>query len=310
MATRAGEKERFDGSTGTLTWREANSLWGQAGVAWKQPFLDTLARAYGTGMHGVDYLRDAEGARQSVNAWVAHQTQNLIPELIARGVFTELTRLTLVNAIYLKAPWQSPFGISATRDGRFTRPDGSSVSAPLMDTTAPARYARSRGWQIASLPYVGDELAFAVVLPDPGQEDVVRRLVSGTGLTSVLAGLRELRPVQIVMPRFTLRTTSLLTEPLIALGMGVAFDPTRADLTGLTTQEPLHISAVVQQVVLAVDEEGTEAAAATAVAAGAASAPVAVPILRLDRPFYAIVYDRATSAPLFLAHVTDPTESA
>src|SRR5262249_14729661 len=109
LEDRAGPRKRQDGSTATISLDVANSLWAQRDVAWEAAFLDALARDYGSGVHLVDYRADAEAARTRINAWTSTRTHGRIPKLIPAGVLDDLTRLVLVNAIYLKAPWEEPF---------------------------------------------------------------------------------------------------------------------------------------------------------------------------------------------------------
>ncbi len=169
LEERSGPVRRADGSKATVQLRVANSLWGQRGVAWQTQFLDGLARSYGTGLRVVDYGTDANGARVRINAWTSDQTAGKIPDLLPEGVLDELTRLVLVNALYLKAPWEHPFEKDGTAAGPFTRATGSTVAVPTMRAQlSGARYARGDGWAAAELPYAGGALAMTVIRPDPG----------------------------------------------------------------------------------------------------------------------------------------------
>jgi serpin B len=141
LASRAGTYERPGDEPGEVALAVANSLWGQTGLAWEQAFLDVLAREFGTGMRQVDYRADPDGARSAINDWVDERTRERIPELVPEGAVHELTRLALVNAVYLKAPWTTPFDTSATAAGPFTRLDGSQVQTDLMHGSFPAEYA-------------------------------------------------------------------------------------------------------------------------------------------------------------------------
>ncbi len=304
LGRRAGERKRLDGSSGTLTWHEANSLWAQTGLSWEQSFLDQLARFYGSGMWQVDYAKDPEAARRAINQWTAGQTHDLIRDLVPAGLLSADTRLTLVNALYLKAPWEFPFEPKGTQDAPFTRGDGSSIRVPTMRRIVPGSYASGKGWTAAALPYLGRELAMALILPDRGGEAAVRSAVTGLGLSDILAALRP-NQVDVALPRFAMRTHTGLRDILSAMGMEIAFSP-QADFSGMTRSAPLAISDVIQEAVIAVDEQGTEAAAATAVVMLERAAAPAGSVLTLDRPFYAVVYDVATGVPLFLAHVNDP----
>lgn len=173
----AHQRKRPDGSVAKVTVDAANSLWGQHGVRWERPFLDALAESYGTGLRQVDYIRDSEAARQAINAWTSDQTQAKIPELLTPGIVDPTTRLVLVNAVSLKAPWAMPFEKSLTQDQPFTRADGSIVNVPMMQSDAQTQvaYARRDGWQAVDLPYDGGGLAMLVVVSDAGRlEDFVR----------------------------------------------------------------------------------------------------------------------------------------
>jgi serpin B len=296
--TANGERARVD-------LAPANSVWIQAGMAWRQEVLDVLAREFGAGLRTVDYRKAPEPARQAINAWVAERTRKRITELIPRGVIDERTRMTLVNALWFKAPWRVPFGKDLTRRQPFHRLDGSRVDADLMrEVVVPGGYVAGEGWQAAVLPYAGDELAMSVVVPDAGRFAEVEGSV-GTWLPRVV-GPWQAAPVDVGLPRWTSRTGAMLKEPLRRLGMPIAFTDA-ADFTGLTEEEPLLIEAVVHEGFVAVDEAGTEAAAATAVVVRAVSAgPPPQRTVVADRPFLYVIHDVPTRTPLFVGRVLDP----
>ncbi|MBL7496580.1 serpin family protein [Frankia sp. CNm7] len=303
---RAGEFEQHDDSVAEIVLDVANSLWGQRNLPWEQPFLDLLARYYGTGMRIVDYVdqQAREGAAKEINAWVSERTHERIPELVASGDLTELTRLVLVNAIYLRAPWLTPF--QEAQPAPFTRADGSVVQAPTMSlVAAQLGYATGPGWQAVDIPYVGGQLAMAVVLPDPGRLAAVEAGLDGSALRGLLTGFRPAM-VDLDLPRWKFRRRAYLGEPLEALGMRTAFTGD-ADLSGMTTAEHLLIDKVIHEAFIAVDEQGTEAAAATAVIARALSAVATEAHVTVDRPFLFVIHDRETAAPLFVGRVVDPT---
>lgn len=308
LDSRAGDRKRADGSTARVSLAAANSLWGQQGTLWEQAFLDTLASEYGAGMQVVDYAAGADGARQAINTWTSERTAGKIPQLVPAGVLDELTRLILVNAIHLKAPWEEPFAKEQTQRAAFTRADGSPVTVPMMSKLVKsARYATGPGWQAVELRYAGSQLAMAVVVPDQGQLATVQRGLDGAGLSRLLAGLRP-SPVALSMPRWTFRTRAALGEVLGALGMPTAFTE-RADFSGMTAQESVVIAAVLHEAFIAVDEEGTEAAAATAVAMSLTSAPPPPLRITVDRPFMFVIHDVETATPLFVGRVDDPTKA-
>jgi serpin B len=286
----------------------ANSLWVQAGVAWRPELLDALARDFGAGLHAVDYRKEPEPARQAINAWVSERTRARIPELVPRGTVDDLTRLTLVNALWFRAPWDTPFEKHYTSPQPFHRLDGSRVDADLMhELVHGAAYVEGEGWQAVVLPYAAGELAMSVVVPGAGRFAEVERSI-GTWLPQVL-GRQATEPVSVGLPRWTTRTGAELTGALARLGMPTAFGD-RADFTGLTDEEPLRIGAVVHEGFVAVDEAGTEAAAATAVMARAAGARLPTPrTLVADRPFLYVIHDVPTRTPLFAGRVLDPTRT-
>ena len=285
----------------------ANSLWGQHGERWERPFLHALAESYGTGMRQVDYIDDSEAARRAINTWTSNQTHTRIPQLIPPNIFDNTTRLVLVNAIYVKAPWAVPFVDGATKDEPFTRADGSTVSVPMMrsDDQTPVAYARGAGWQAVDLPYDGGGLAMAVVVPDAGRLDEVMGRFDAAFLRAMLTGLQP-TGVALRLPRWTFRTQVLLNDVLGDLGMPTAFTG-RADFTGMTHDERLDIAAVVHEAFIAVDEHGTEAAAATAVVMQATSGRITDVELTVDRPFLFVLHDTETGTPLFIGRVSDPT---
>jgi serine protease inhibitor len=283
----------------------ANSLWGQGGFRWQQPFLDTLARDFGTGMRVVDY-RAPEVARAAINAWVSQQTRARIRKLVPAGAIDADTRLTLVNALYLKAPWLTPFEAGMTRKAPFHRLDGSTVSTDLMNATAGNRFTSGPGWVAVDLPYARGEVAMTVVVPEAGRFAEIQKSLTGEWLTQLLTGLQP-APVQVGLPRWTVRTQVGLADALAGLGMPTAFTDA-ADFSAMTTQAPLKISAVVHEGFIAVDEAGTEAAAATAVTMTLASGMVARPrSVVADRPFLYVIHDLPTGTPLFVGRVLDPT---
>lgn len=298
----AGKVENNGGEPLEVVLDTANSLWGQQGVTWEEPFLDVLARDYGTGMRTVDYRSAHEHARQLINGWTADQTRDKIPELIAKGVLDPMTRLVLVNAIYLKASWAVQFDESKTRDAAFRLRDGSTVDVPLMEAAeGDFAYKRGEGWEAVRLSYAGHELAMTVVLP----EDVERP----PGLSEVL-GWSPDGAVALRIPRWRVRTPSMLKPTLVALGMSAAFSDQAADFSGMTEEERLVISAVVHEAFVAVDEKGTEAAAATAVVMRESSLRPTPELVTVDRPFLYVIHDVEHGTPLFVGRVDDPSQES
>jgi serpin B len=295
-----------DGIERKVLLQVANALWGQQGFEFDQQFLGTLAADYGAGMRLVDYITAAEEARSAINGWIAEQTNDRIPELIPGGVLSAATRLVLTNAVYLDATWASPFDHDATWDAPFTRLDGSEVTVETMHQQLMARHAAGDGWQAIELPYVGEELAMLFLVPDAGSFADVEGGVADGLFDEVLENLGPAE-VDLGLPRYEFRFKASVALLLADLGMPLAFDPARADFSGMTAAERLFISDVIHEAFIAVDEEGTEAAAATAVVMDLAAVQTDAIALQIDRPFLFSLYDRETGAVLFMGRVLDPT---
>lgn len=278
----------------------ANQLFGQRGTPWEQAFLDVLARQYGAGLRTVDFRTAAEDARATVNAWTAEQTRDRIRKILPPGSVDQSTRLVLVNALYFKAPWLEPFEESLTTDGDFHLPVGTTTRVPMMRAALEeAAGATGDGWTAVRLPYVGGRLAMTVVLPDVGRE------LDVADLPAILAAPRP-GGVDLTMPRWTFRTEVALAEALADVGMPSAFEDGRADLSRMTQEEDLVIDDIYHQAFVAVDERGTEAAAATGVVVRTTSAAISQLTVVLDRPFVFVIHDVAHGTPLFVGRVTDP----
>lgn len=277
----------------------ANQLFGDVSIHWQRAFLTVLAKQYGAGMRTVDF-GESEAARALVNDWTAQQTHDRVPEILPQGSVDAATRLVLVNALYFKAPWDSPFEKVATAPGRFHRADGSTVQAELMSTDEGPTYVSGLHYRGARLPYAGGTLAMTVALPTRSESAALGELLGG-GLTG------DGEPgLHLMMPRWSYRVATDLKDPLKSLGMAVAFGDA-ADFSGMTTDADLAITDVLHQTYVAVDEAGTEAAAATAVVVGETSLPVSQHQLVLDRPFLYVVHDTAHGTPLFVGRVADPS---
>lgn len=282
----------------------ANSLWGQQGLTFEPDFLEVLAGEYGAGLRTVDFVTQAEPARRAINAWVSSETAERIPELLVPGLLDETTRLVLVNAAYLKAPWASPFEKEITSNGSFTRPDAPAVTVPFMRDTLSLPYAAADGWRAVQLPYAGQQLAMLVLLPDGAADTAQLSAAVVAGLVGRLAP----EEVALALPRWDIESKVDLGDVLGALGMPTAFTD-RADFSGMTRQEPLAIDSVVHQANITVDEAGTEASAATAVSMRATGALVPSQEFTVDRPFAFVLRDVETGAILFLGRVTDPSQT-
>ena len=306
LKARTGQFPDLSGTDRDVTLRIVNAPFAQRGLALEQPYLDALASRFGAGLRLVDYLGATEAARKSINGWVSDQTEQRIKELVAAGDVDEMTRLVLVNAIYLKAAWLTPFAEEATSTAPFTRPDGTTVDVPMMHGGGELPYAQGAGWRAVELPYVGGTLAMLVIVPDDmagfeaGFDD--------QALGAIVAGL-DTHEVILGLPKFGAESRVELGPVLAALGMPTAFTDA-ADFSGITTQEQLLISAVIHQANIDVDENGTEAAAATAVVMRATAAPDGMVTLTVDGPFLFALRDTESGAVLFLGRIADPSAVA
>ena len=284
-----------------------NACWGERTMTFEQPYLDTLATEFGAGVHLADFRTQPETQRLAINAWVSEETRNRINDLIPAGAIDVLTRAVLVNAIHLKLPWYDPFTASATTPATFIKTDGSAVSVPFMKKGGKLPYAEDASTQVVALPLSGGDIDFMVFLPKPTSS--LAKLEDSLSPTSVQALLASMtsQSVSLALPKFTFTTASVsLRSMLSALGMTDAFGPS-ADFSAITKETQLYISDVVHKAMVAVDEHGVEAAAATAVMMAGSSAPTDVKDVNVNRPFFFGIYDKPTSTWLFLGHVTDPS---
>jgi len=293
----------------SATLRAPNTVWVQSGLPLRAEFTARLSQAAAT-LADADFAAAPEAARVLINRVIAEQTEGKITGLLPAGAVSRLTRLLLASAVYLKAAWTQPFPESATADAPFY-PDGQDhpgLTVPMMHLTAPQAYLRGDGYQAVLLPYRDIGLAMAVVLPD-GPLSALRPKVAAAGLGGLLAGTAR-HQVTLSLPRFRLEAAFDLIPALRRLGVTKAFSDS-ADFSGITDAEPLRIGAVAHKAYIDVDEHGTEAAAATAVAMTAMAAFRAPPPVTMvvDRPFLFAIIDTTTSLPLFLGQVSHPHAS-
>lgn len=284
--------------------RVANSLWGQQGYHFESPFLDVLAVNYGAGMRLVDFEGNPSGSRNSINQWVDEQTEGRIPELLAPDDVKSSTRIVLTNAIYFNARWAKTFDGEDTYDRSFQGVDGP-ISVPTMSQTETFAYAQSEGLDAVRLPYDGDELSMLVIAPPAGTLDSFESELDVERVSQIDASLTSER-IELSLPKFEFRSRFYMEKVLSALGMVDAFDPGLADLSGMTGSRELFIGFVIHEAFVAVNEKGTEAAAATAVGGELGAAPDPVPMVTIDRPFVFLIRDDVTGAILFAGRVLDP----
>ncbi|MCY2925690.1 MAG: serpin family protein [Planctomycetota bacterium] len=288
----------------------ANALWGQLGYPWNADFLKTTKDAYGAGLIETDFAGSAELARQAINDWVTKQTREKIKDLRKPGMIDPMPRLVLPNAIYFKGTWAEPFQKTATQDAPFHLAAGPDVQAPLMQRTSRFGYVERDGVQARSTPYKGNELSRVVLLPKaPDGLGALEKGLTAVKLDGFLGRLAD-REVDVYLPRFKATCEFSLADPLKAMGMVDAFDPQKADFSGMNGKRDLFISLVVHKAFVEVNEEGAEAAAATAVNVMPTCMPETPsepnPVFRADHPFLFLIRHNATGAILFLGRLSDP----
>jgi serpin B len=284
------------------------NLWGQRGYRFRKDFRGLLQECYGAGLEEVEFGAPDQ-AGKTINAWVEKQTRGKIPELFPPGSLDINTRLVLASAIYFKGDWGHPFETSQTRSESFQVKAAATVPVPMMHQAETFGYHEDAEVQALRMPCVSDNLAMVVLLPKKaeGLADLEKTLTAEK-LATLVGQLRE-QKVEVALPKFKLTSGFSLEDTLKALGMRKAFAGGEADFSGMADgRESLFISAVLHQAYVDVNEEGTEAAAATGVAVGTLSAPVrqAVPVFRADHPFVFAICDARTGVVLFLGRVVRP----
>lgn len=289
----------------------ANALWGQRGLGFEADFLASTKANYGAGLEEVDFRGNPEGSRTRINDWVAGKTNGRIPDLLPPGFITPMTRLVLTNAIYFKGDWAAAFDRDGTNENdRFRLPGGGTTTVAMMNRTG--RYGHFDGgtFQALVMPYRGEALSMVVLLPNavdglPALEQSLTGEKLQEWLNKAIA-----REVRVGFPRFklTLRLDGL-TNDLQALGMKLAFTES-ADFSAMTGRTQLYIDAVAHKAFVEVNEEGTEAAAATGVGMRTTSIAVEPPqpvVFRADHPFLFIIRDNRSDAVLFMGRVMNPS---
>ena len=252
----------------------------------------------------MDFVNAAEPARQAINSWVSQQTADKIKDLFPQGAIDSSTRLALVNAIYFKASWMYPFEESVTKNDQFHLKDGSQASVPMMASGYTATsYEQGDGFQAVGLPYLDQKTMMVVVLPDEGKFDQFEAGLDAARLEAILKGL-QWNHVKLTLPKFKVESSFSLNETLAGLGMPAAFDASQADFSGMDGRRDLFISAAVHKAFVAVDEKGTEAAAATGIAM-ATAAMMNPPEVKVDRPFLFFIYEQGTGTILFAGRILE-----
>ena len=280
----------------------ANSLWGQQGYGFLEEFLALNNKHYSAGFREVDFVRATEQARQTMNTWVAQQTQQIIKELLRKGDLDPADVLVLTNAIYFKGDWVSKFDLKQTQDAPFRISQTDQVIVPMMQQFRRFAFAAADELDLLELPYAGDRLSMVLLLPKKvGGLAALEQSLSKENLDRWLGRLRQ-QPVRVSLPRFALGSRFDLTRTLAAMGMPDAFSGA-ADFSGMTGRRDLFIGLVIHEAKVEVNEEGTEAAAATAVKMKRGAPPVS---FTADHPFLFLIRDKQTGSILFMGRVANP----
>ncbi|MBN1120459.1 MAG: serpin family protein [Anaerolineae bacterium] len=286
----------------------ANAIWGQHGFPFTDAYLETLARNYGAGLRLVDFVNEPEPARLAINRWVEDETEERIKDLLKPGIITPDTRLVLTNAIYFYGAWMMQFEESATQEEPFKLIDGSQVTASLMNKSEQFLYTEGEGFQALQMGYQSGNALMIVILPEEGSFETVAASLDSARFEEIAGGMQS-RQVDVFMPRFEYEAEFNLADTLAAMGMPDAFDPSAADFSAIAgPDQPLYISEVIHKAFVKVDEQGTEAAAATAVVMKLGMAvPDQTITFRADHPFIFVIVDNATGSILFVGQVVDPS---
>ncbi len=298
-------------SLGGYELSTANRLWGQAGYTFLDPFLDVTRDHYGAELGRLDFVHDPEGSRLTINGWVAEQTRDKILDLLGPGTVTELTRLVLTNAIYFKSTWLWEFDPAVTQDYQFWTGPNERVMVPLMQGEAEFGYAEMEYLQVLAMPYASRDVSMVVLLPRAYDGlDQLEVQLTYENLGSWLASLAK-ADVIVGFPRFAVRWKAGLNDTLSAMGMPSAFRSS-ADFSGMTGTRELFVGFVVHEAFGDVNEEGTEAAAATAVGMELTGDPgtPGPPSFVADHPFVFLIYDHVTGGILFMGRVVNPLEGS
>ena len=285
----------------------ANALWPQKGYEFQKEFVNLVQDYYDGKLNEVDFVGATEAARKSINSWVEKKTKNKIKELIKPGTVNSMTRLVLTNAIYFKGNWAEQFEESMTRPAPFTLASGEKIDVPMMNQTEHFRYAETGNLQVLEMPYAGGELSMTIFLPSKGRAlDDFEKKLTYKSLLPWLSSLKK-RKVVASIPKFKITSEFSMASVLKSMGMTDAFTPGAADFSGMNGSKDLFISAVVHKAFVEVNEEGTEAAAATGVTISVTSIPLdRPPIFRADRPFLFLIRQNKTGSILFIGRVANP----
>lgn len=299
------------GKMGDFQLSVANRIWGHKDYGFNQDFVKLLESNYKAGLAPVDFQNKAEEARTTINDWVAQQTQNKIKDLIKPGLIKTNTQLVLTNAIYFKGSWSQQFKSSATHEQDFFMTKDNKVKVQMMvqKFEKGAKLSETKGARLLELPYAGGQLSMVVILPNTRHAlPTLEKELTREKLDQWLSQTKE-TTVKVSLPKFKIAAELDLKKILISMGMTLSFSE-KADFSGISKpgEQTLQLTDAVHKAFVEVNEEGTEAAAATAVIGGFRSAPVdTIPTFIADQPFLFLIRDRSTGATLFMGRFAKPT---
>ncbi|WP_461865747.1 serpin family protein [Thermococcus sp.] len=290
-----------------LNLRIANALWVQKDFPIKEGYLNVIKRYYLGYVGSVDFKRNPRGAEEEINRWVKEQTNGRIKNLVSG--LSPLTRLIITNAVYFKANWSLRFNPSNTHNGTFTLSSGKTIVVPMMHRKGQFGYAETDDLQILEMPYEGDvNHRFSMVVILPKKADDVEEKLTPQFIEKVMNSLTP-QKVDVTIPKFKFETEYHLGKILQEMGIKDAFSD-KADFSGIS-ERPLAISDVIHKTFISVAENGTEAAAATAVILRAAAPPgeeQKYKVFKADHPFLFLIIDRESGMILFMGRLTDPRD--
>ena len=288
--------------------KTGNALWVQKDYPFLEEYISRVENYYGGKAAMLDFVEETEKSRQTINSFIEEQTKDKIKDLIPKGCLGEMTRLVLTNAIYFKGIWEWEFDKSDTREEDFKITSTDIVKTPIMSMNpedAKFNYAQTEDLQILELPYKGDKISMLILLPTENLDSIESSLTVEK-LNGYKSQMKETKLSSISLPKFEFDSKYFMKNTLVSLGMPKAFS-NDADFSGMIGKKDLYISNVIHQAYVAVDEKGTEAAAATAVIMFESFA-MPMNIFRADHPFVFIIQEKDTGNILFLGRVVDPTK--
>lgn len=288
----------------TFCLHVANTIWGQEDYEFLPQFLDVLAECYESGVRTLDFAKDPERSRLTINEWVADQTGERIKDLLPQGFVHEMTRLILTSTTYFLAQWKYRFSKQATSGGIFHLLNHNKITVPMMRREAELKYAKGDCYQAMELPYDNCEISMVILFPKPNRFETFQRSLDTDLVNNVLMKLKN-EDIGLVMPKFEFSSSFNLSSTLTTMGMGLAFSD-KGDFSGMTGSNDLFLSDMLHRSFVSVDEAGTEAVAATASVLGTGRS-ARVHEVTIDAPFIFLIRDVKTGNIFFIGRVTNPS---